>query len=142
MTKERLKRYRALKAEAEQIRQKLLELESAMYSPKAQRLTGMPRSGGGGSVQDLLTPRHIELQQVYVAKLAEITAEQIAIENAINALEPVERMLLRYRYIDGLPWYAISARLNYERTRTHEYHNLALKHIREKADTSEPQNNV
>ena len=134
MTKERLKRYRALKAEAEQIRQKLLELESAMYSPKAQRLTGMPRSGGGGSVQDLLTPRHIELQQVYVAKLAEVTTEQIAIENAINALEPIERMLLRYRYIDGLEWSAICVRLNYEWTRTHEYHNRALRHLREKSE--------
>lgn len=137
MTKERLKRYRALKAEAEQIRQKLLELESAMYSPKAQRLTGMPRSGGGGSVQDLLTPRHIELQQVYVAKLAEITAEQIAIENAINDLEPLERMLLRYRYIDGLEWSDICIRINYEWTRTHEYHNRALRQLRKKSEQSQ-----
>lgn len=131
MTKERLKRYRALKEERYQIRQKLLELESAMYSPRIQHLTGMPRSGGSGSVQDRLTARHIELQKAYAAKQAEIDAELLAIENAIDSLEPVERMILRYRYIDGLQWSSICTKVHYGWTRTHAYHSKALRTLSE-----------
>ena len=131
MTKNDLKKYRALTKERDQIRIMLEEIETAMYYPKGQRLTGMPRSGGGESVQDRLTPRHVELRQMYHAKLEEIDAERLRIERAIASLDPLERLILRYKYIDGCTWEVICVKLNYGWTQIHEHHNRALRHLKD-----------
>lgn len=135
MTKERLRKYQSIKKEREQLRQKIEEVEAALYYPKIQQLTGMPGSGQKeGNPQEALAIHHIELQEKYNAKQEELAAEQLAIEEAIDSLDPNRRMLLRYRYIDGLKWEEICVRLNYSWTQTHYHHGEALKQLRWKEE--------
>ena len=135
MTKTRLKHYRNNKKEIEQLRARLEELETALYYPKIPHLTDMPRGGKPeGNTQEDLAIYHIELQAKYNAKLAGLAAEQLAIENAIEGLPQTERMLMRYRYLDGLSWEEVCVQMNYSWTQTHEYHGRALQKLKETED--------
>lgn len=127
MTKDRLRNYQAIKAEREQIRRQLDEIEAALYYPKVQSLTDMPSAPAHGNPQEEMAIRHIELQQLYQAKLEELAAEQLAIEAAIESLDETGRLLLRYRYIEGLKWEEVCVKMGYCWTQVHEHHSRALK---------------
>lgn len=127
MTKDRLRNYRIIKQEREQLRRQLDEIEAALYYPKVQRLTDMPSAPSHGNLQEDMALRHIELQQLYQAKLEELAAEQLAIEEAIESLDETHRLLLRYRYIEGLKWEEVCVKMGYSWTQTHEHHSRALK---------------
>lgn len=133
MTKERLRLYQDIKREQEQILHRLEEVEAALYSPKVQRPTGMPANDSRAerNPQENLCIYHIELQERYKAKLAELAAEQLAIEKAIEPLSATYRMLLRYRYIDGLKWEDVCDKMNYSWRQTHYLHGRALQELRE-----------
>lgn len=131
MTKERLKNYANLKEEREQLRRQLEELEATLYYPKIQRLNGMPSAPSKENALELMVARHVDLQEKYAAKIAEMTAEMILIEEAIEALEPTARMLLRYRYMDGLKWEEVCVRMNYSWMQTHRIHANALNQLKE-----------
>ena len=73
--------------------------------------------------------RHVELQEKYEAKIAEMTAEMLQIEVAIETLDPTARMLLRYRYMDGLKWEEVCVRMNYSWMQTHRIHANALNQL-------------
>ena len=134
MTKERLRNYQSIKREREQLRQQLEEIEAALYYPKVQQLTGMPHHHVEGNPQENMILHHIELQDRYRAKMEELAAEQLAIETAIETLDPTARMLLRYRYIDGLKWEEVCVRMGYSWTQTHEHHGRALHKLKEEKD--------
>ena len=136
MTKERLREYQKLKHEREQLRHQIDEIEAALYYPKIQKLTGMPSAPVDGNPQEDLAIRHIELVERYKAKMAEMAAEQLAIEEAIDTLDPTARMLLRYRYIDGLPWEEVCVKINYSWNHTHRLHGAALLKLKELEDNA------
>lgn len=132
MTKERLRQYRDLSKELEQVRQKVEALEAALYAPKAQRLTGMPSSppSGGNAVEDLAA-KHLELLEHYREKEKELAAEQLAVEQAIDSLDYRERTLLRLYYIDGLTWEEACVVVGYSWTQVHRIHGGALEKLKE-----------
>lgn len=135
MTKEQLKRYTAIKTECKQLKALLEEIEGRLYDPKAQQLTGMPHapsSTGGGSAQERMADRTMELRAYYTEKIAELEAEQLRIENAINSLDPMARMLLRCKYIDGMTWEAVCCAIGYSWRQTHRLHSEALQQLKEK----------
>lgn len=134
MTKERLRKYGDLKKEREQLRQQLEEMEAALYYPKIQHLNGMPSAPSKENTMELMVARHLELQDQYRTKLEELAAELMEIERAIEPLEPTSRMLLRYRYLDGLKWEEVCVRMNYSWKQTHRIHSRALKQLREEVD--------
>ena len=129
MTKDRLRNYANLKEECEQLRRQLEELEATLYYPKIQRLNGMPSAPSKENALELMIARHVELQEKYEAKIAEMTAEMLQIEAAIDKLDPTARMLLRYRYMDGLKWEEVCVRMNYSWMQTHRIHANALNQL-------------
>lgn len=131
MTKERLRNYQNLKREQTQLRHQLEVVETALYYPKIQQMDAMPRGGRteGNPMEDLAI-HHIELVERYKAKLAELAAEQLEIEKAIEPLAPTARMLLRYRYIDGLKWEEVCYKMDYSWRQVHRLHGEALKQLR------------
>lgn len=131
MTKERLRAYQKNKQEQEQLRQQLEEIEAALYYPKIQSITDMPSAPVTGNHKEDLAIRHIELQERYRAKLEELAGEQLAIEDAIESLEQTQRLLMRYRYLDGLKWEEVCIKLGYSWTQTHEHHGRALQKLKE-----------
>ena len=131
MTKERLRNYQNIKRERVQLEEQLAQIEAALYSPKIPQLTAVPPSGSpNGSTMENLADKHMELRRRYEAKLVELAAEQLEIERAIEALDPTARMLLRYRYIDGLTWEEVCVRLCYSWRQTHRLHSQAQKRLK------------
>lgn len=105
MTKEQLRSYQAIKKEKCQIERRLQGLEKR---PESE--------------QESLRP----LRELYREKLDALVALQVSIEEAIATLEPVERGLFRARYIDGLEWHQVAAKINYGWSQTHRIHAEAL----------------
>ena len=131
MTKKRLQNYQSIKRELVQIHQQIEEVEAKIYAPSASKLSAEPRGGGGisdptgrGAV------KHKELLDLYQAKLDELTAEQLAIEKAIDSLDGTARTLMRYKYIDGHTWEEVCLLINYSWAQTHRLHARALEQLR------------
>lgn len=134
MTKERLRRYQAIKAEQKQLQSLLDEIETPMYSPKAQQLSGMPFPPsriGSGSPQEQMADRTMELRARYAEKIEELHAEQLEIETAIDTLEPKLRTLMRHRYIDGLTLEDVCICMGYSLRQANRLHAEALEQLRE-----------
>jgi RNA polymerase sigma factor (sigma-70 family) len=132
MTKERLRQYQQLKREKDMLEEKLEELESAMTSPRIQKLDGMPQGQHqGGSLMEALVEQHLALKNVYANKLRELNDTLLDIETAIESLtDPTERNLMRLRYIDGLKWEEITLTIGYSWQQTHRIHARALEKLR------------
>lgn len=137
MTKDQLRNYLAIKAERKQLEALLEEIESPLYSAKIQQLTGMPHapsSTGSGSAQERLADRTMELRAMYTEKIAELTDQQLAIEAAIDDLQPRMRQLLRCRYIEGLTWEEVCVRMSYSWRQTHRLHAEALEQLKKEPE--------
>lgn len=126
MTKERLRKYRDLLKELEQIALKVETLESALCSPKIQRITGMPSAPSGNNSKEDLTIKHMELLEYYQEKKASLMGEQLAIEKAIESLDYRDRTVLRLYYIEGLTWEQVCVLVNYSWRQVHNIHSAAL----------------
>lgn len=71
-----------------------------------------------------------QLQNLYRQKLKSLVESQIRIERASETLNPIERELMRLRYIDGADWTEVAATIHYEWTQTHRIHAKALAKIK------------
>lgn len=131
MTKERLRKYRDLLKEKEQLDQQLETIEAALYHPKIQRMKQTPGAPSPGNATEDLTLKHLELLERYRGKLAELTLEQLAIEDAIERLPHRERTLIRLYYIKGLTWEQVCVEINYSWRQTHRIHARALEMLAE-----------
>lgn len=109
MTKEQLQSYRYIKKERCQIEQRLRCLER---SPESDLDTIKP------------------LRECYTKKLEELVNTQLEIEQAIETLDPMERDVVRLRYIDGKPWCRIAMQLNYSEASAHRIHRKALAKLK------------
>ena len=108
MTKEELRYYRSIKIEICQIERRIKELERQKADCSAV-----------GQIQNL-----------YRNKLKSLVDLQLRIERAIDSLPPIERELMRLRYIDGADWTEVAATIHYEWTQTHRIHAKALSKIK------------
>lgn len=129
MTKQDLRSYQHIKTEISQIEGQLRELSSRVYSPRAPHLTGLPGAASTerGSAQERAATELFELREHYEKKIRELNEKQLRIETAIETLEdPVMRMLLRYRYIDGRSWNQIAILMNYSVDHIWRKHGQAL----------------
>ena len=111
MTKEQLRRYQAIKKEKCQIERRLQSLEKR---PEEER--------------ELLQ----SVRELYREKLDALVALQVSIEKAIDSLETVEREIFRYRYIDGMEWHQIEAKMHYSSSSVHRIHSAALEKLKRK----------
>lgn len=138
MNKERLKAYKAMNRELQDLRRRIVNLDETLQSPRSQRLDGMPRGGSGENyVREERLDDKAELLELYKAKEAELAAELLAIEQAIDSLEPRERLLIRLHYIDGQTWEQVCISMTYSWAQVHRIHGAALERLRENEEKSE-----
>lgn len=135
MTKEELQNYRSLKREQKHVEAKLEEIETALYSVRAQQLTGMPSAPPKpGSTLEAAVARHTEdleaLRTHYRELLDRLTTQQLAIEQAIEGLDTKARDLMRLRYIDGRKWEEVCVLMSYSWRQVHRIHSDALITLR------------
>lgn len=130
--KRKLYTYLDLKKERNQIREELEQVRADAASPKTPSLDGMPRSGGFGDAMTGKVSSIMKVCQRYERKLDELAAAMLAIEETIAGLDITERVLMRYRYLEGLTWEKISVAMNYSWRQTHNIHARALDKLIEK----------
>lgn len=131
MTKERLRGYRALTREKETLEHQIETVEAALYSPRIQRLKHTPSAPSPENAMEDLAAKHMELLDLYKAKLAELASEMLAIEQAIDSLPPTERTLLRLYYLDGMTWEEVCVGVGYSWMQTHRIHGRALEMLKD-----------
>lgn len=127
MTKERLRRCRDLLKEKKQLEEQLETIEGALNNPKIQQLKQTPRAPAQGNAVEDLIAKHLELLDCYRDKLAELTMEQLAIEEVIERLPTRERKVLRAYYIRGLTWEEVAVDVGYTWRHVHRVHSSALQ---------------
>lgn len=123
--KKRLYSYVNLQRERQQIieeRERLL----ARLGPGAQNLDGMPRNQGKGDALANGVAAAADLLTMYEAKAYELAKAQKDIEKMIEGLEPVERMLARFRYIEGHTWEEVCVDMSYSWRQVHRIHGRIL----------------
>lgn len=128
IVKHRLGEYRAIKAEQRQIQRQIDDLDGA---PGGVNLDGLPRGSGTGDPTGAIVVKRDSLREAYKEKLAELLEAQRRIEAMIEGLEPVERSLLRHRYIEGLSWEGVCVEMHYSWRQTHNIHARALDKLAE-----------
>lgn len=135
--KRQLNSYRELRAEMVQLQDELLRLEMLMSSPSGPNLDGMPRSPGISNPVERMVTKHIDLEERYIAQIEDLVKRQAEIEKMIESLEPTERRLARFRYIDGLTWETVCDKMCYSWKQTHRIHSRMLDKLAELAERSE-----
>lgn len=133
MTKDRLRAYRDLLAERDQLQTLMATLDAGKGDPRRQRLDGMPAGGKGGKGAALEKGYETREQvlQVWEAKRAEMCGELLAIEHALDSLPSRERRVLRCYYIQGMTWEQVCAETAYSWRQVHRIHAAALKKLEE-----------
>ena len=134
ITKEELKRHVRLVQEISDLKENIDRLQLQAKSISATRISGAPAgSGSPDKIADNLA-RVDNLISYYHTKLNKCLAEQQRIEQAIESLPDVERLLMRYRYIDGLDWVDVASKMHYSWQGTHKIHARALKRLSEQKE--------
>lgn len=135
--KHRLQNYSRINLQVERLRERIETLQDRMYSLKSSSdMSEIQASGGnsdkiGGNVALL-----VDLEEMYLDELSKLLEEQKEIEDMIKGLEPVERLLIRARYIDGLPWESICNIIGYSWAQTHRIHSSTLNKLGNMAQAS------
>ncbi len=127
MTREDLEKYLQLKAEAEQLKEEVNKLKASLESPRSIIIDGMPRSKSGTNRTDEMIGKYLTLQEALSLKWQMVVRAHICIEDALDRMDDItSRMLLRYRYIEGLPWLTIAEKMHYSEQRLYQLHRIAL----------------
>ena len=72
-----------------------------------------------------------DLRDLYRSKETELAQTQRDIEHLIENLDPIERVIARYRYIEGLHWEQICVKINYSWRQTHRLHSDMIDKLAE-----------
>ena len=137
--KRKLHRYRDLEAERQQIEMELKKMEEFMGVPKGTSWDGMPKAPGVGDPVFGVVTQHLALQERYQRQLEKLAKAQAEIEDLIEGLEPLDRKLMRHRYIEGLGWEAVCVAMSYSWRQTHRLHSAILDKILEKEGEADDQ---
>lgn len=118
MIKDFLKNYEKLEKE-------LLQMERAVSELKKVKIVDLQNDSP-------LKPSIVSIIERYNKKIEDIITERTRIEDLIDMLEdPLERAVMRYKYIEHLKWEDICLKINYEWSQTHRIHRSAINHLEE-----------
>ena len=131
MNKNELNEYIEIKREIEMIEDKIEFLKEKKTSIKSMVITDMPR--GSNSENDrlgILLGEIEELINIYNEKQIRLIKQQIKIEEAISILDdPIDRNIMRLRYLEGMKWEKICVEVNYRWAQVHRHHKSILEKI-------------
>lgn len=129
MTKEFLKEHIKKIKEMEELQNELDNLYITLRSPV---ITGLPGAHSAepdkiGNVVAKIQEKEVRL----IARLDMIIEEEREIEKTIEELDPLERTIMRYRYIQGIEWEEICVKMHYSWQHLHRTHRNILEKIKD-----------
>lgn len=130
MTEEKLKNYRILRMERDQLSRLIRLIQEELSSPPVQKAHVFPRSSRSrrGGFSELVAQR-LTLSQQWEAKQHELAQELKEIEDAVQALPPLDRTLLRLHYLEGKTWDEVAEALHYSLRHIHRLRAASLKKL-------------
>lgn len=135
--KQRLNSHHLIQMERRQILDRIMRLEARLTAPGGWNLDGMPHGSGGGDTMARGVAMLTDLREMYRAKEIELTQALLDTEHLIAGLEPIERMIARYRYIDRMHWEQICVKINYSWRQTHRIHDGMLTKLAKRLEETE-----
>lgn len=113
MTNKDLSQYYWLKKEIEADERRLARMKDGVLGPRAQRLDGMPRGGGGDSMGDAVA-EIADMEAIIAAKKIQSIHECQRIERYIQGIpDAMTRMVFELRCIDCMSWSEVAANMGY-----------------------------
>ena len=131
ITKEELKSHVRLVQEIADLKENITRLQLQAESISATRISGAPSGSGSPDKIAANLARVDELVNYYQQKMEQALVQQKRIEDAIEGLPDKERLLMRYRYIDGMDWVDVASRMHYSWKQTHRIHGRALNLLKD-----------
>ena len=119
-----------LRHQAERI-EEALEVMRARAERVTSYLTGMPH-GGNGQDKMHVVDSLVDMQGKYKSLLERTYQRQDELEDLIDEIDnDLQRMLLRYRYVDMLPWPLVASKIGYSNSGMFYVHQRAVKAFRD-----------
>lgn len=122
--------YKDIKKEIKHIEEQLARLEIRVSSPRTPILTDMPAGPHNTSQFEDDVIKLIELKEKYKNLLSDLYGRQLAVEESIKDLDPIERDLIRCRYFNGDKWEQVQKKIGYAQKQTHRIHNQAIEKLK------------
>jgi len=130
VTKDELKLYRWQKQYIELLKDEIKTLNRKLTSVKSQKINDMPKSQSGKDVADAI-----------IKLMGDIDDRKNKIRNAEQKMRDVEdfidgvaviphRLIMRYRYVEGLKWEEIGAQMTYSERQIRRIHDKIMKDVR------------
>ena len=141
MNKEQLRKYVGLKMEVAHQLERIARARSEERFPSMRENIGSQRPLGGSDRMGAAIIRRMDLEEKLTPIISAKLDEMERIERAINFLDdPMEREILRIRYIDGhsfhlTPWRDVALKVygdddESQLCAVHRLHGRALQHLR------------
>ena len=129
-SKEYLLRYRAVKREIEDLDQRMAQLRLKYAAPTAIDYSAMPKAHDSNHDLSDYIAKMDEMTEYMISKYTRLRGIEVDIYIRVDRMQDqTEREILRYRYIDGLSWEEIAAKLNYSKRNVTRIHGRALQHF-------------
>ena len=90
-------------------------------------------SGSHDKIGDIVV-KIADLENQYLHKIDKLLEEKVKLERLIEGLEPVERLLIRSKYIECNTWEEVCLTIGYEWAQTHRLHSKILKKLNGKCN--------
>ena len=107
-----IQEYRALQKEITRIEKQIDDLEALAQSPRVSNLSGMPRSGRVSDGMEIVA-KIADLRDQYYLKLGRLLDLRADAEKELEKMGREERVIVGYKYIDGLKREEIARRVAY-----------------------------
>ena len=105
---------RNLRLHIEGLQERIARIRASLEG-SAIRIRDLP--GGASKERDRMATdvaRLLELEDQLKAQVLEYETELIVIDEALAALPSPEQEVMRLRYVDGLKWWEVAQRMNYD----------------------------
>lgn len=128
--KEYLRKYLEAKRMQEVLEREIDELRLDRMIPGSPAQDGMPHGSGGGDLSGYVA-RLDELDRKLRAQMYKKIQLRAEITEKIDAMsDETESLLLRLRYVHGLKWEEVAAKMDYSWKQIHRLHSKALNNFK------------
>lgn len=125
--KNRLQNYSRLSQEVDQLADQVFSLRQTMYSIKSSSdMSLIPASSGNHDKIGDIVAKIADLENNYLHKIDGLMQEQRDLEKLIEKLEPVERLLIRTKYIECKTFEEVAVLIGYTWRHTIRLHGNIL----------------
>ena len=129
--RQRLKALQYIDIKAKSKHQEIISFKSGIL--RSQQYTDQPKAGSPGNRSEELNVLIIDKSEKLYQEIQELYQERDELVKAVESLEdPLENIVMRLFYIDGLSWNEIQIRLRCGRGTIHRARDSALKKLSKK----------